>query len=129
MAALSASGDGLAYALGAATLALAAWSFIELHPALVVGGTVASAVLLRYLGQSPSLPFDRGRAEVARLLTEPGTGTVAPVHLLLLSVLANGVLMHVRPHSTLALVLLFAAAFAIYARTCDDSLLTAIAAS
>ena len=106
--------ETLPYAIGMATLALAAWSFVESHPLLVATGTAGTAGLLWYFGKTND-SIERGK-KVADLLSST---RIAPVHLLFLSVIGNGLLMHTKSNSTTGVTLLSLATLSLYAHTCD----------
>ena len=106
----------LPYAIGMATLALAAWSFVESHPLLVATGTAGTAGLLWYFGKT-DVSMERGK-KVADFLST-NRNAISPLHLLLLSILGNGLLMHTKSKSTTGITLLSLATLSLYAHTCD----------
>ena len=111
--------DTFAHLVGAATVALAVWSFIESHPLLTIGSVGALGAAYWYLGSS-RIPLQKGR-DMASYYVTKGSGFLTPVQLLLLSVFANGLIIHKKQSATLSLALLTLATVALYARTCDPA--------
>ena len=111
-----ATSDTLAYFIGAATIGIAAWSFIESHPIMTVGTVGITGVATWYFGAN-NLPMEKGR-DVANYIAT-NTALVGPLELLLLSVFANGFLMHMKPNATISFSIFFLATITLYARTCE----------
>ena len=105
----------LAYGVGAATLALAVYLFAERYAYQLAGAALAGTALYYALGRTSSVVGIQGRRIAGRLMVQGAEVRqrlfeLDPSRIVLLSIVANGSVLYLRPGATGALGLLCAAA-------------------